>query len=146
MFPDFKKPNTLGMFLHGKFAMNWGVAAPFQQVDCSFSYPCPHFSVLHVTFHHHADIVLFLTSNLADLHWHFYFELFILYWDVANWQSHDSFRWTATGDSAISIHVSILLPFRLPLNTEQISLCYIVGPCWLPILNIAVCTCPSQTP
>lgn len=50
MFPDFKKANTLGMFLHGNFAMNSGVAVPFQQVDCSFSYPCPHFSVLHVTF------------------------------------------------------------------------------------------------
>ena len=25
-------------------------------------------------------------------------------------------------------------------------LCYVVGPCCLSILNIAVCTCPSQTP
>ena len=38
-------------------------------------------------------------------------------------------------DSAIHMHVSTLLPFRLPRNTEQISLCYIVGPCWLPILS-----------
>ena len=43
--------------------------------------------------------------------------------------------------SAIHIHVSFLpqtpLPSRLPHNTEQSSLCYTVGPCWLPILNIA---------
>ena len=25
-------------------------------------------------------------------------------------------------------------------------MCYTVSPCWLRILNIAVCTCPSQTP
>ena len=35
---------------------------------------------------------------------------------------------------------------RLPHNIEQNSLCYTVGPCWLSILNIAVCICPSQTP
>ena len=44
-------------------------------------------------------------------------------------------------DSAIHIHVSTLpqtpFPSRLPHDT--------VGPCWLSILNIAVCTCPSQT-
>ena len=52
-------------------------------------------------------------------------------------------------DSAIYVHVSfllqILLPSSLPHNTEQSSLCYPVGPCWLPILNTAVCTCGSQT-
>ena len=46
------------------------------------------------------------------------------------------------GNSAIHIHVSILpqtsLPSRLPHNIEQSSLCCIVGPCWLSILNIAV--------
>ena len=51
-------------------------------------------------------------------------------------------------DSAIYTHVSILLqtplPSRLPHHTEQSSLCYTVGPCWLSILNIAVCTCPSH--
>ena len=31
-------------------------------------------------------------------------------------------------------------PSRLPHNTEQSSLCYTAGPCWLPILNTAVCT------
>ena len=52
-------------------------------------------------------------------------------------------------DSAIHIHVSILpqtpLPCRLPHNTEQSSVYYMVGPHWLSILNIAVCTCPSRT-
>ena len=42
-------------------------------------------------------------------------------------------------------HITILpqiplLP-RLPHNMEQSSLCYAVGPCWLSILNTAVCTC-----
>ena len=35
---------------------------------------------------------------------------------------------------------------RLPLKTEQSSLGYTVSPCWLSILNIAVCSYPSQTP
>ena len=47
-------------------------------------------------------------------------------------------------------HVSILpqtpLPFRLPHNTEQSSMCYTVDSRWLSILNIAVHTCWSQTP
>ena len=42
-------------------------------------------------------------------------------------------------DSAIHIHVSILLqshlPSKLSHNTEQSSLCYTVIPCWLSILN-----------
>ena len=48
------------------------------------------------------------------------------------------------------IDVSILpqtpFPSRLPHNIKQSSLCYTVGPCWLSILSIVVCTCPSQTP
>ena len=35
---------------------------------------------------------------------------------------------------------------RLLHNIEPTSLCYTVGPCWLSMLNIAVCTCLSQTP
>ena len=42
-------------------------------------------------------------------------------------------------DSAIQIHVSMVpqtpLPSRLPQNTEQSSLCYTVGPCWLSVLK-----------
>ena len=47
-------------------------------------------------------------------------------------------------DSVIHIHVSILFqilfPFRLLQNIKQCFLYYTVGPCWLSILNIAVCT------
>ena len=53
-------------------------------------------------------------------------------------------------DSVIHIHVSILFqvlfPFRLLQDIEQTSLCYTVDPYWLSILNMAVCTCQSQTP
>ena len=53
-------------------------------------------------------------------------------------------------DSAMYKHVSILpqtpLPSRLPHNIEQSSLCCSGGPCWLSILNIVVCACPSQAP
>ena len=46
-------------------------------------------------------------------------------------------------DSAIHMHVSILpqtlLPSRLPHNIEQSSLCYLVGLCWLSILNPLIC-------
>ena len=38
------------------------------------------------------------------------------------------------------------LPPRLPHNIEQSSLCYTVGPCWLPILNISVCHVHSKLP
>ena len=45
-------------------------------------------------------------------------------------------------DSAVHIHVSILLQIPLPSspahNIEQSSLCYTVGPYWLSILNKAV--------
>ena len=37
-------------------------------------------------------------------------------------------------------------PSRLPHNAEQSSTCYAVGVCWLPVLNTAVCACPSPTP
>ena len=137
------------MFLYDKFAVNWGVAAPFQQANCSFFYPCPCFSLLHVTMHRHAHRGLFLTSNLVALHWHFYFELFILYWGVANWKSCDGFRWTAKENSAIHTHVSILpqtpLQSRLPHNTGHSSTCYTVGPGLLSILDTAACTWKSQT-
>ena len=46
----------------------------------------------------------------------------------------------------ICIHsFSKIFPFRLLQNTDQSSLCFIVVPCWLFVLNIAVCTCQSQT-
>ena len=53
-------------------------------------------------------------------------------------------------DSDTHIHVSvlfqILFPLRLLQNIEQRSLCCVVDPCWLSILNIEICTFPSQTP
>ena len=46
-------------------------------------------------------------------------------------------------DSVSHIHVSILFqilfPFRLLQSIEWSSLCYTIGPCWLSILNIAMC-------
>ena len=52
-------------------------------------------------------------------------------------------------DSVTHIHESILFQtlfsFGLLQSIRQSSLCYIVGPCWLSILNIVVCTCQSQT-
>ena len=45
-----------------------------------------------------------------------------------------------------SILFQVLSPFRLLKNLEQSSPCYTVGPCCLSVLNIAVCTCPSQIP
>ena len=51
-------------------------------------------------------------------------------------------------DSVIYLHVSILsqilFPFSLLHNIEQSSLCYTVDPCWLSILNIALCTYIQQ--
>ena len=46
----------------------------------------------------------------------------------------------------VSILFQILFPFRLLQSIEQSSLCYTVGPRWLPILYTAMCTCQSQTP
>ena len=66
---------------------------------------------------------------------------------LINKQCWDSFRWTAKG---LSVHIRVLilpqtpLPSRLPHNIEQGSLCYTVDPCWLTILNIAVCICTFQ--
>ena len=52
-------------------------------------------------------------------------------------------------NSVIHTHVSIvfqnLFPFRVLQSIEQSSLCYTVGPCWLSILNTAVCANQSQT-
>ena len=46
----------------------------------------------------------------------------------------------------ISILFQILVPCRLSQTIEQISLCYTVGPCFLPVLYTVVCTCHSQPP
>ena len=56
-------------------------------------------------------------------------------------------------DSAVHIHVSILLqtplPSRLSHSTEQSSMCYTVGPCWLGqdyFLLIFICETPFTSP
>jgi len=46
----------------------------------------------------------------------------------------------------VSIFFQVIFPLRLLQNTEQSSLCYIVGPCLLPTVYIAVRTHQSQTP
>ena len=78
----------------------------------------------------------------------FFFKVFLLCWIITNYQccEFSGEQWSA---SAVHKHVPILCPrppSRLPHNTEQSSLCYTVGLCWWSILNIAVCTCPPQSP
>ena len=78
----------------------------------------------------------------------FYFfkpVFFMVYSQLANViVSSENWRYPA-----IHTHVSILsqtpLPYRLPHNIEESSLCYTVGPCWLSILNMVVWACPPQT-
>ena len=80
------------------------------------------------------------------LHEAFIFKtLFILYWGTVSnvvIVSGEQRR-----DSATHVYIR---PFSPPVqaahNTEQSSLCCTLGPCWLSILSIAVCTCPCQTP
>ena len=56
-------------------------------------------------------------------------------------------RWQQSAQWYIHVFVfQILFPFRLLQNIEQISLCGTEGPCWLSILNVAVCTCPAKLP
>ena len=73
-----------------------------------------------------------------------------LYWGTDDLQCCDSFRWTEKGFShtytCIRSPPNSPLQSRLPHNIEQSSLCYTVSPCWLSILNTAMCMCPSQTP
>ena len=80
----------------------------------------------------------------------FYFLTFLFYIGVELINNVVLISGVQQSDSVIHIHVAILFqilfPFRLLHNTEQSSLCNAVGPCWLSILNIAVCTCQSQTP
>ena len=80
---------------------------------------------------------------MLNLFWKCYF-IEVYSWLTILWVSG-----VQQSDSVIQICVSILFqilfPFRLLQNAEQSSLCYRVGPWWLSILNIAVCTCQSQT-
>ena len=63
-------------------------------------------------------------------------------WPV-NKQCYGSSRWTGKGPShtyTCSHSPPTPLPSRLPHNIEQSSMCYTVDPCWLSILNLAMCT------
>jgi len=91
---------------------------------------------------------LMLSLTLLFIHPHFFFWTFYFVQGVWSINNVVIVSGGQQRDSAIHIHVSILpqtpLPSRLPYNIEQSSMCYTVGSCWLSILNIAVCTCPSQ--
>ena len=54
-------------------------------------------------------------------------------------------RYTHT-HTHIPILFQIIFPLKLLYNIKQSSLCYMVGPCCLSILNIAVCICQSPNP
>ena len=87
--------------------------------------------------------------SLLEFSWSFFIIIFILYGSTVD-SNFVLVSGIQQSDSVIHIHASILFqilfPFRLLQNIEQSSLCYTVGLCWLSIINIAVCTCQSQTP
>ena len=74
-----------------------------------------------------------------------FFLFFLFYMEIQPINSVVIVSGEQQRDSAMHLHICILprtpLPSRLPRNVEQSSLCYTVGPCWLSILNIAVCIC-----
>ena len=75
-------------------------------------------------------------------------KLFILYWGLAEYKCCNSFKWIVKGLSHTYICLTFSqtpFPSRL-LHSIELYMCYTVGPSWSSILNIAVCTCPSQTP
>ena len=76
----------------------------------------------------------------------FFFLIFLSNWAIVDLQCCVSGVQQSDSVIHISILFQILFPFGLLQNTEQSSLCYTVGPCWLSILNIVVCIWQSQTP
>ena len=60
----------------------------------------------------------------------------------------DSFWWIAKGLSHTYVSLFSQTPplSRMLHNMERISCAIKQCPCWLSILNVAECTCPSQTP
>ena len=76
-------------------------------------------------------------------------KLIYFYRSIINLQCCVNFRCTAKWFSYTYIYIyffQILFPYRLLQNIEYSSVCYTIGPCWLSILFIAVCTCQSQAP
>ena len=64
-------------------------------------------------------------------------------WRAPPWSCRVRHDWVT---ELIWFFFQILFRFRLLHNIEQDSLCYTAGSCWLPILNIVVCTSQSQIP
>ena len=83
------------------------------------------------------------------MHTHFFLvEVQLIYNISGMWQSDWHMHYFSCSKNLIfilSILFQILFPFRLLQNIEQSSLCYIIGPCWLSILNIILCTHQSKT-
>ena len=95
-------------------------------------------------------LVLFIEKWLCivDWIWHwlefkmFSFDRYLWWFSLIYYYEN---RWISLF-SLFSILFQILFPFMLLQNIEQSSLCCTIGHCWLSVLNIAVCTCPPQTP
>ena len=98
------------------------------------------------------------TALLPEDHQHFVFVLFLFLFSIGV-QLIDNVCSFQVYSKAIQLYTYMYLFFfqflsylgednkiSLLQDIEQSSLCYTVGPCWLSILNTAVCTCPSQTP
>ena len=67
---------------------------------------------------------------------------------IADWQCSGAFRSTVKGFSHMYTRIHSPpspLASRLLQNITS-SMCWTGGPCWLSVLNVAVCTCQSQTP
>ena len=71
-------------------------------------------------------------------------EVYLIY-SVSGTQYSDSVIHYICMYIHIYILFQIIFHYSLLQDIEYRSLCYTVGPCWLSILNIAVCTCQSQT-
>ena len=88
---------------------------------------------VHILIFETCDCVTFLTFSFILA----YNQLTMLWW----FQGHS--RATQLYKYMCPFSPKLPSPLRLPHNTEQSSLCYTVGPCWLSILNMAVCTAPA---
>ena len=79
---------------------------------------------------------------------HFCF-VFILYWSIVDLQCCANFCCTAVSHLYTNIHSLLILFFHFMVYPRRFgykSLCYIVVPCCLSILNVAVCIYSPQTP
>ena len=79
----------------------------------------------------------------------------VRYWGIASQQCCDSFRWkarelshtyTCIHSPPFSLSVFIYSHLGCHITLSRVPCAMIVGTCWLSILNVTECTCPSQTP